>query len=254
MKKSGILLISLFTAVTLLSGCNEKESNEESSVTESSSVTTTTEAVSYSDSITTVLTENITTTSAAKKTTDKQTVSSTTKTVTEKTKENTTTVKSSTGKSVKSKNTTSKTTVKKAKAKKTKAVKPKKTSVRTKKTTVKQKSFSKADIEQVNSFIKELVKSYEIGTECSNCDKQGVVFLSGNVDVWNGYSWNTPIETAKLKSTDRINEAVSSYINTIYNEWLSDGKMSKNDIKKYSCLYVYWNKTTKDDYDLYLMW
>ena len=155
---------------------------------------------------------------------------------------------------MKTKNTTSKTTVKKAKAKKTKAVKPKKTAVRTKKTTVKQKSFSKADIEQVNSFIKELVKSYEIGTECSNCGKQGVVYLSGNVDVWNGYSWNTPIETAKLKSTDRINEAVSSYINTIYNEWLSDGKMSKNDIKKYSCLYVYWNKTTKDDYDLYLMW
>lgn len=155
---------------------------------------------------------------------------------------------------MKSKNTTSKTTVKKAKAKKTKAVKPKKTAVRTKKTTVKQKGFSKADIEQVNSFIKEVVKSYEIGTECSNCGKQGVVYLSGNVDVWNGYSWNTPIETAKLKSTDRINEAVSSYINTIYNEWLSDGKMSKNDIKKYSCIYVYWNKTTKDNYDLYLMW
>ncbi len=255
MKKSGILLILLFKASALLSGCNEKESHEESSaVSESSLVNITTESVSCSESITTVLTENKTTTSAAKTTTETKPVSSKIKTVSEKPIVKTTAVKSSAVKGKKPKITHSKTTIEKTKVKKTKTAKSKRTTVRTKKTKVKQNGFSKADIEKVNSFIKELVKSYGIGTECSDCSKQGVVYLSGNVDVWNGYSWNTPIETAKLKTTDRINEAVRSYINAIYNEWLKDGEMNKNDIKKYSCIYVYWNKTTKDNYDLYLMW
>lgn len=260
MKKSGLLFISLFTAAIILSGCNEKENKDKSSavteVSDSTTITSTTEAVSSSAISTTFLSESKTTTSAEKSTTDKQVNTSKTKVITEKTEEKISAVKSSTGKSVKTKSTASKTTVKKTKAlsKKSKTSKPQKTTVKTKKTTVKQKGISKSDIEQVNSYIKEIAQLYGIGTECSACNKQGVIYLSGNVDLWGDYAWNTPIETSKLKSTGRINEAVCSHINAIYNEWLNDGKMSKNDIKKYGCIYVYWNKTDGSNYDLYLMW
>ena len=47
---------------------------------------------------------------------------------------------------------------------------------------------------------------------------------------------------------------MDSYINVIYTEWLNDGMITKDDLKKYAFLYVYWEDTGDGYYDLYLMW
>lgn len=114
--------------------------------------------------------------------------------------------------------------------------------------------LSQADISEINGYIKQAAKSYGIGTECPDCNNEGAVILSGYVDPWNGYSWNTPIDTERLKDKSRIKQAVDSYINVIYNEWLNDGMITKDDLKKYAILYVYWEDTGDGYYDLYLMW
>lgn len=114
--------------------------------------------------------------------------------------------------------------------------------------------LSQADISEINGYIKQAAKSYGIGTECPDCNNEGAVILSGFVDPWNGYSWNTPIDTERLKDKSRIKQAVDSYINVIYNEWLNDGMITKDDLKKYAFLYVYWEDTGDGYYDLYLMW
>ena len=114
--------------------------------------------------------------------------------------------------------------------------------------------LSQADISEINGYIKQAAKSYGIGTECPDCNNEGAVILSGYVDPWNGYSWNTPIDTERLKDKSRIKQAVDSYINVIYNEWLNDGMITKDDLKKYAFLYVYWEDTGDGYYDLYLMW
>ena len=114
--------------------------------------------------------------------------------------------------------------------------------------------LSQADISEINEYIKQAAKSYGIGTECPDCNNEGAVILSGYVDPWNGYSWNTPIDTERLKDKSRIKQAVDSYINVIYNEWLNDGMITKDDLKKYAFLYVYWEDTGDGYYDLYLMW
>ena len=92
--------------------------------------------------------------------------------------------------------------------------------------------LSQADISEINGYIKQAAKSYGIGTECPDCNNEGAVILSGYVDPWNGYSWNTPIDTERLKDKSRIKQAVDSYINVIYNEWLNDGMITKDDLKK----------------------
>ena len=61
-------------------------------------------------------------------------------------------------------------------------------------------------------------------------------------------------DTERLKDKSRIKQAVDSYINVIYNEWLNDGMITKDDLKKYAFLYVYWEDTGDGYYDLYLMW
>ena len=114
--------------------------------------------------------------------------------------------------------------------------------------------LSQADISEINGYIKQAAKSYGIGTECPDCNNEGAVILSGYVDPWNGYSWNTPIDTERLKDKSRIKQAVDSYINVIYNEWLNDGMITKDDLNKYAFLYVYWEDTGDGYYDLYLMW
>ena len=53
--------------------------------------------------------------------------------------------------------------------------------------------LSQADISEINGYIKQAAKSYGIGTECPDCNNEGAVILSGYVDPWNGYSWDTPI-------------------------------------------------------------
>lgn len=276
MKKT---LAVLIICGLMLSGCGKTEPDGDelqAGKTESASVTSTVTTAPVS-TVTTAETTKTTTTTKKSVTTTKSV-----KTTTEKTKKKSSTKKSSTNAEVnaetpeyndngednndyqqpennggqtqqQSQNTSASQKTEKPKTtteKKTEKPKPKPTEA----PEPEPQGLSQADISEINGYIKQVAQSYGIGTECPDCNYEGAVILSGYVDPWNGYSWNTPIDTERLKDKSRIKQAVDSYINVIYNEWMNDGMITKDDLKKYAFLYVYWEDTGDGYYDLYLMW
>ena len=113
--------------------------------------------------------------------------------------------------------------------------------------------LSQADISEINGYIKQAAKSYGIGTECPDCNNEGAVILSGYVDPWNGYSWDTPIAGDFHETVSEYKTGVDSRIKTMYSEWLDNGE-TKEDISEYIYIYIYWEKQDDGTYDLYLMW
>ena len=113
--------------------------------------------------------------------------------------------------------------------------------------------LSQADISEINGYIKQAAKSYGIGTECPDCNNEGAVILSGYVDPWNGYSWDTPIAGDFHETVSEYKTGVDSRIKTMYSEWLDNGE-TKEDISECIYIYIYWEKQDDGTYDLYLMW
>ena len=113
--------------------------------------------------------------------------------------------------------------------------------------------LSQADISEINEYIKQAAKSYGIGTECPDCNNEGAVILSGYVDPWNGYSWDTPIAGDFHETVSEYKTGVDSRIKTMYSEWLDNGE-TKEDISECIYIYIYWEKQDDGTYDLYLMW
>ena len=113
--------------------------------------------------------------------------------------------------------------------------------------------LSQADISEINGYIKQAAKSYGIGTECPDCNNEGAVILSGYVDPWNGYSWDTPIAGDFHETVSEYKTGVDSRIKTMYSEWLDNGE-TKEDISEWIYIYIYWEKQDAGTDDLYLMW
>ena len=132
-------------------------------------------------------------------------------------------------------------------AKKTEKPKPKPTEA------PEPQGLSQADISEINGYIKQAAKSYGIGTECPDCNNEGAVILSGYVDPWNGYSWDTPIAGDFHETVSEYKTGVDSRIKTMYSEWLDNGE-TKEDISECIYIYIYWEKQDDGTYDLYLMW
>lgn len=283
MTKNIFIILSALSILTL-AGCSKKSDTKDnnSQIGESAAVQTT-----VSEGKDTETSAPVSTASSVKMTTAKTSSKTTVKTTeTEKTKKKSSTKKSSTNAEVnaetpeyndngeenndyqqeenngeqtqqQTKSTTASKTEKPSQTQK-KTTTPKKTEKPKPKPTEapepEPQGLSQADISEINGYIKQVAQSYGIGTECPDCNYEGAVILSGYVDPWNGYSWNTPIDTERLKDKSRIKQAVDSYINVIYNEWMNDGMITKDDLKKYAFLYVYWEDTGDGYYDLYLMW
>lgn len=68
--------------------------------------------------------------------------------------------------------------------------------------------LSQADISETNGYIMQEVSSYGIA---------GTNFLTGNVDIWNEYSFNAPINTDICSSVSSIKNSVSHDIKAMYN-------------------------------------
>lgn len=134
-------------------------------------------------------------------------------------------------------------------AKKTEKPKPKPTEA----SEPEPQGLSQADISEINGYIKQAAKSYGIGTECPDCNNEGAVILSGYVDPWNGYSWDTPIAGDFHETVSEYKTGVDSRIKTMYSEWLDNGE-TKEDISECIYIYIYWEKQDDGTYDLYLMW
>ena len=132
-------------------------------------------------------------------------------------------------------------------AKKTEKPKPKPTEA------PEPQGLSQADISEINGYIKQAAKSYGIGTECPDCNNEGAVILSGYVDPWNGYSWDTPIAGDFHETVSEYKTGVDSRIKTMYSEWLDNGE-TKEDISECIYIYIYWEKQDDGTYELYLMW
>ena len=103
--------------------------------------------------------------------------------------------------------------------------------------------LSQADISEINGYIMQEVSSYGIA---------GTNFLTGNVDIWNEYSFNAPINTDICSSVSSIKNSVSHDIKAMYDEWIRNGE-TKEDISECYYVNVYWEKDG-DKYWLYLMW
>ena len=122
-------------------------------------------------------------------------------------------------------------------AKKTEKPKPKPTEA------PEPQGLSQADISEINGYIMQEVSSYGIA---------GTNFLTGNVDIWNEYSFNAPINTDICSSVSSIKNSVSHDIKAMYDEWIRNGE-TKEDISECYYVNVYWEKDG-DKYWLYLMW
>lgn len=117
----------------------------------------------------------------------------------------------------------------------------------------KDKGISQSDINEINKYIKEVAKSYGIGTKCSACNNEGAIILSGNVDPWNGYAWDTPVAGDFHDTVSEYKTGVAIRIKTMYNEWKNDGTTSE-EISWGIFIQIYWEKKSNGKYDLYLMW
>jgi len=132
----------------------------------------------------------------------------------------------------------------------TEAPKPKTTTT----TTAKNDSgLSKSDMDDINQYVKKISQSYGIGTKCNECNNEGAVVLTGDIDPWNGYAWYTPTNTKISKTVDSIKKCVDSDIKRMYNEWLSNNE-TVEDIARCFYISIYWEKTDDGYYNLYLMW
>lgn len=121
-------------------------------------------------------------------------------------------------------------------------------------TTVKTEAgLSKSDRDEINRYIKETAKSYGIGTACADCNNEGAVILTGYVDPWNNYSFNSPVSTAINNDVSSVKSYVDSEIVRIRREWIREDGASDEELTQYYYLNVYWEKDA-DNYWLYLMW
>lgn len=112
--------------------------------------------------------------------------------------------------------------------------------------------LSQSDRNNINQYIKEVAKSYGIGTACKECNNQSAVVLKGDIDIWSKYSFNAPINTKICDTVDSIKSSVNHDIKMMYNEWVRNGE-TKDDISECMCVYIYWERDI-DKYWLYLMW